>query len=124
VRASRERPPHGKCDLIVTHFFLDCLTTEEVQSLATRLRPTLSPTAIWIVSEFAIPTNLYGRLVARPLISILYSAFGLLTGLAVRTLPDHASALTTAGFTLIESRNRLAGLLVSKLWSVNPSNPA
>jgi SAM-dependent methyltransferase len=112
----------SKNDLIVTHFFLDCLTTEEIQSLATRLRPTLAPTAIWIVSEFAIPANLYGRLVARPLIAILYRAFGLLTGLAVRTLPDHHSALRAAGFTLLEHRPRLNGLLVSELWSPATSN--
>jgi SAM-dependent methyltransferase len=108
-------------DLIVTHFFLDCLTTEEIQTLATRLRPTLSPSALWIVSEFAIPPNLYGRLVARPLIAALYRVFGLLTGLAVRTLPDHPSALRAAGFTLLERRSRLAGLLVSELWSISPT---
>jgi SAM-dependent methyltransferase len=61
-------------DLVVTHFFLDCLTTDEIQSVATRLRSTLSPTALWIVSEFAIPPNWYGRLVARPLIALLYRA--------------------------------------------------
>ena len=99
--------PDRRYDLIVTHFFLDCLTTEEIQTLATRLRPTLSPSALWIVSEFAIPPNLYGRLVARPLIAALYRVFGLLTGLAVRTL--------------LERRSRLAGLLVSELWSISPT---
>jgi len=107
-------------DLIATHFFLDCLTTEEIHSLATRLSPTLSPNAFWIVSEFAIPPGWYGRLVARPLIAALYRAFALLTGLTVRTLPDHPAALRAAGFTLIERRPRLAGLLVSELWSKSP----
>jgi hypothetical protein len=114
----------SKYDVIVTHFFLDCLTTEEVQSLTTRIRPNLTPTAIWIISEFAIPPGWYGRLVARPLIGLLYRTFGLLTGLAVRTLPDHASALRVAGFTRTDRRPRLAGLLTSELWSVCPSDPA
>lgn len=123
---ARQWHPSGDLlnDLVVTHFFLDCLTTEEILSLATRLRPTLSPTALWIVSEFAIPPTWYGRLVARPLIAALYRAFGLLTGLTVRTLPDYAAALRSAGFTLLERRPRLAGLLVSELWTVHPSNPA
>ena len=112
--------PYAHPDRIVT-VKLDCLTTEEIQTLATRLRPTLSPSALWIVSEFAIPPNLYGRLVARPLIAALYRVFGLLTGLAVRTLPDHPSALRAAGFTLLERRSRLAGLLVSELWSISPT---
>jgi SAM-dependent methyltransferase len=104
-------------DLIATHFFLDCLTTREVQSLAEKLRGAVSPSAVWVVSEFAVPPGWFGRLVASPLIFALYRAFGWLTGLAVRTLPDHATALGQAGFTLKERRAWLAGLLVSERWS-------
>lgn len=111
------------CDLIATHFFLDCLTQAEVESLATRLRAAVSPSALWVVSEFAIPAGWFGRLVARPLVAILYASFGLLTGLTVRSLPNHASALRLAGFMLNERRTRLAGLLVAELWSVGPANP-
>jgi hypothetical protein len=41
----------------------------------------------------------------------------LLTGLAVHSLPDHGSALRDAGFTLLERKTRLAGLLIAELWS-------
>jgi hypothetical protein len=111
-------------DLFVTHFFLDCLTTGEVQSLATNLRRAASPSAIWLVSEFAIPPTLFGRVVARPLVSALYAAFALLTGLAIRTLPDHSSALRQSGFTLHKRRTWLAGLLVSELWSASAAKIA
>jgi hypothetical protein len=103
-------------DAVFTHFFLDCLTPEEVQSLAQRIRNAVSPSAVWVVSEFAIPPGWYGRLVARPLIWTLYRVFGWLTRLAVRTLPDHHSALSAAGFTLRNRRNWLGGLLTSELW--------
>lgn len=103
-------------DLVVTHFFLDCLTTEEVETLAWNLRESLSPGARWVVSEFAIPTNLYGRLFARPLVSALYSVFGLLTGLTVRRLPDYREALQRAGFVLTQERKWLQGLLGSEVW--------
>lgn len=115
-------PPNPPYDLIVTHFFLDCLTTAEVQSLAATLRAAASPQAVWLVSEFAIPSGWYGRLVARPLIWILYRAFALLTGLAIRTLPDHHAALRQSGFALRNQRPQLAGLLVSELWSANPNS--
>lgn len=111
------------CDLIATHFFLDCLTQPEVESLAARLRSAASPSALWVVSEFAIPAGWFGRLVARPLVAILYGSFGLLTGLTVRSLPDHASALRQAGFTLQERRIRLAGLLIAELWRASPPDP-
>jgi Methyltransferase domain len=107
-------PPY---DLIATHFFLDCLTTPEIRSLAATLRPAVSPSALWVVSEFAIPPGWRGRLFAGPLVAALYAAFGLLTGLAVRTLPDHASALQQAGFTLLHRRSRVGGLLIAELWS-------
>jgi SAM-dependent methyltransferase len=108
-------------DLIVTHFFLDCLTTEEVQSLASELRGAVALSSRWLVSEFAIPAHWYGRFVARPLLWSLYRAFGWLTGLAVRTLPDHRSALHAAGFTLQQRRTWLGGLLIAELWSAGPA---
>jgi hypothetical protein len=105
--------PH---DAIFTHFFLDCLTTAEIQSMAETFRPYLSPSAIWDVSEFAVPPGRYGRFVARPLVWCLYRVFAALTGLTVRTLPDHGLALRAAGFVLKVRQTRLAGLLVSELW--------
>jgi len=107
-------PPY---DLIATHFFLDCLTTQEVHALAAKLRPRVSDSAAWVVSEFAIPPGWAGRLIARPLLASLYFSFGLLTGLAVQALPDHQAAMRRAGFTLVERRSRLGGLLIAELWS-------
>jgi SAM-dependent methyltransferase len=105
-------------DLVVTHFFLDCLTTGEVERLAKTLHRNLAPNAIWLLSDFAVPTNLYGRVFARPLVSLLYRAFGLLTGLRIRHLPNHPSALATNGFALRARRTLLGGLLIAEKWQV------
>lgn len=114
------QPPNPPYDLIVTHFFLDCLSTAEIQSLAATLRATATPHALWLVSEFAVPPTLFGRLIASPIVHFLYRAFGLLTGLPLRQLPDHRTALSQSGFTLRKSHPRLGGLLVSELWSATP----
>lgn len=111
------QPANPPYDLVVTHFFLDCLTEDEVRSLAERLRGALSPAGLWVVSEFAVPEGAFGRWVARPAVWLLYRAFALLTGLAVRNLPDHAAALRAAGFTLRQRRSLLRGLLAAELWS-------
>lgn len=111
------QPTGGAYDLIVSHFFLDCLTAEEIRHLAAKLRDSASPDAVWIVSEFAAPEGWFGQLVARPIIAGLYAAFGLLTGLGVRSLPDHAAALGASGFVLERRRTWLGGLLVSEQWS-------
>jgi len=115
-----ENPPY---DLIVSHFVLDCLTTEEVQSLTSKLACAVSPGSLWIVSEFAVPANWFGWLVARPAVWALYRAFGWLTRLQVRGLPVHSIALRQAGFILQKRKRWLGGLLISELWSSAPAGP-
>jgi len=126
VDARQWQPPedHGY-DLVATHFFLDCLTTAEIERLAKTLRPSLVPGALWVVSEFSIPPGRFGRQVAEPLVSFLYAVFGLLTELSVRRLPDGRAALRGAGFRLVESRSLLRGLLVGELWQLRdlPDDP-
>jgi methyltransferase family protein len=107
------KPPY---DLIVTHFFLDCLTTDEVTTLARRLQASVTPGARWVVSDFAIPEGWFGRLVAQPLVTTLYGAFRLLTGLRINHLPNQSEALAAAGFTLTERQRWLGGLLVGQIW--------
>ena len=110
-------PPHSEpYDLIVTHFFLDCLTTAEVAALASRLRPVLAPQPHWLVSEFAVPQTFFGRLFAAPLVALLYRAFRVITGLRQQSLPEHARALTDSGWALDRESLHLRGLLVSQLW--------
>jgi SAM-dependent methyltransferase len=109
-------------DLIVTHFFLDCLTTEEVRTLAQEVAAAAVPGALWVVSEFSVPQGWFGRMVAQPLVASLYAAFGLLTGLRVHRLPNHGEALHSAGFVCTGKKTLLAGLLISELWrSADPS---
>jgi ubiquinone/menaquinone biosynthesis C-methylase UbiE len=117
---ARKWHPDGPCyDLVVTHFFLDCLTLAEIESLAGKIRSAVTPSAKWLISEFAIPPGRYGQLFARPLIRSLYWAFGRLTGLKISSLPEHRTALQRSGFELVGERNWLGGLLVSQLWSLN-----
>lgn len=107
--------PAGPYDLVCTHFFLDCLTTAEVQALTRVIRERM-PQGRWVVSEFAIPSG-PARWPALVFIRGLYIAFGILTGLRTRTLPDYAAALRAGGFIRIAVHTRLCGLLRSELWS-------
>lgn len=116
LRAWRPSATGARCDLVATHFFLDCLTTGEVADLIRRIRPVIAPGAHWVVSEFAIPPTAFGRMLAAPLVHALYAAFRLLTGLRVGTLPDYRQALMDSGWSLQEERRLVFGLLVSQLW--------
>jgi SAM-dependent methyltransferase len=107
----------GPYDLVVTHFFLDCLTQAELDFLVTRVASSLAPGALWLVSDFRIPTGCM-RLPALALVRGLYFAFRVLTGLRTNRLPDHASPLTRSGFIRIAHQDSFAGLLTTELWKV------
>jgi hypothetical protein len=113
-----EWEPVGSYDLIVAHFFLDCFFPQQLELLLDRVLPHALPGAQWVISEFAIPRNAFAAWLAGGVIGLLYRAFGVLTGLRVRTLPDYATALRRRGLTLGQDRRYLAGLLCSQVWSV------
>jgi SAM-dependent methyltransferase len=103
-------------DLVVTHFFLDCLSQAEVDELAKRIGSTIESGALWLVSDFAVPQTGLMRLPARLYIRGLYFAFRVLTGLRVTRLPDYDTALTRAGFKRMERKESLSGMLYTELW--------
>jgi Methyltransferase domain len=115
--------PTRTCDLVVTHFFLDCLTQPELDSLVARLTPHLAPNALWLVSDFRIPAGPM-RLPATLLVSGLYLAFRLLTGLRTAHLPNHATPLARVGFIPIAQHTSLFGLLITELWQLSASSTA
>ncbi len=109
-------PKHEKYDLVVSHFFLDCLTSEEVGALAAKIQSCLTPDARWLISEFAIPDRGVGRVIARCLVKLLYFAFGSLTGLRVRQLPKHAESLARYGFIPHKQKILFFGILRAEIW--------
>ena len=109
------RVPRAEYDCIATHFFLDCLTSEECATLALRLREHLAPGGSWIVSEFRVPRGVL-RVPAAVLIRMLYVGSRILTGLEVQHLPLYETALRAAGFDVVEEKIFLRGLLVAQVW--------
>jgi SAM-dependent methyltransferase len=110
--------PMGSYDLIVSHFFLDCFFPAQLEQLFDRLLPHAAPGARWIVSEFAIPRSRMAAPFARSLVFALYVAFGWLTRLRVRSLPDYANIFGRRGIILTRERRYLSGLLCSQVWEM------
>lgn len=111
------QPPAGRVyDLLVTHFFLDCLTESEITQLIDHLRPRFSEQTTWIISEFAIPATGLARPTSQLLIWFLYRAFRLLTGLEVQRLPRYMPILQQAGFVCEGVELFLGGILRSERW--------
>ena len=103
-------------DLVVTHFFLDCLTQVEVEELVSRLSAQLEPGTLWMVSDFGTPQVRWMRPFAAAYVRSLYLAFRILTGLRVTRLPDPQRAFDLAGFVRLERKEFLFGLVYAELW--------
>ena len=110
--------PTASYDLIVTHFFLDCFSQNDLTQLITTFSRHCQPEALWLISDFRIPTGSM-RPIARIFVRSLYFAFRILTGLRTTHLPNHATPLITAGFTRIAHHRSLAGILTTELWQAS-----
>ncbi len=111
-----EHAPSGDTDLIVAHFFFDCLTQPELDLLISRIAVHVPPDALWLISDFRVPGGAM-RVPAYLVVRALYGAFRLLTGLRVTRLPDYATPLQAAGLQRVERHLSLAGLLTTELWA-------
>ncbi|HZD78117.1 MAG TPA: class I SAM-dependent methyltransferase [Acidobacteriaceae bacterium] len=113
--------PGTPFDLVVSHFFLDCFNEAEIASLLAHVNAAVEKSALWVISDFAIPLRMPGRLMGWWIVHGLYIAFGLLTGLKTRRLPDHARVLRESGWMLEDRRELLWGVLTSERWRRSPS---
>jgi ubiquinone/menaquinone biosynthesis C-methylase UbiE len=113
--------PADYYDLIVTHYFLDCFSNQELEDVVGRLASWGMPQARWIVSDFREANGPIGRLWTRGVISGLYSAFRFATGLKVTRLPEYKAALARRGYFLRFEEDVMAGLLHSSLWEADSS---
>jgi ubiquinone/menaquinone biosynthesis C-methylase UbiE len=113
----RRFAPTGKdYDLVISHFFLDCLTDGEVTALIARLSPRMTRDAIWLVSDFAVPEKGWQRFGARMVIRSLYFAFFVLTGLQVCKMPNYAKAFDDNGFHVVEKAAYLGEMMIAEVW--------
>ena len=114
--ARKWQPGDSRYDLIVTHFFLDCFTTDELAPLIARIAAAATPDACWIVSEFRQPVRGWAAWRAKVWIAGLYRLFGWTTGLLVRQLPDYTALLEKHGFRREQAVTSEWGLLISECW--------
>ena len=105
-----------KYDLIVSHFFLDCFTPDEMSALVARIAEAACPRARWLISEFALPVAGIWRWAAVVLIRMMYLFFRVSTGLRAGCLPDYAPHLMMQGFRCVRHKSIWGGLLISQLW--------
>lgn len=104
-------------DAVVTLFFLDCFTTEELAGLIDRVQVALCEDACWLCADFALPQRGWRRWRAEIWLRGLYLFFRWQTKLTARELPPMDSLLCEAGFEPRTEVSFQSGLLRSVVFS-------
>ena len=108
--------PTDRYDLIVTHFFLDCFSTQQVGSIVAKLAQAAGPKAAWLLADFRIPEAGFARRHARAWLAVMYWFFRSFARIDARELVDPSPFLRAEGFTLERQQLFRLGMLKSQLW--------
>ncbi len=108
--------PPGEFDLIVTNFFLDCFLADQLADVISKLGKCATPDAQWLLAYFEIAPTPLAALRGRVIIGMLYTFFGIVTGLHARALIPPEQDLEKAGFSLRRRQTHDCGLLKSEWW--------
>ncbi len=111
------KAPTQQFDLIVTHFFLDCFTPEQLEPLIAKLAASARPKAQWLLADFQEPSSGWEKWRARWILASMYGFFRIATRLPARRLTPPDKYLECNGFQLKERQVSELGLLRSDWWA-------
>lgn len=117
-------PPVANCDLIVTHFFLDCFPPALLDAVVERLASAASPTARWLLADFQEAPHGWRRGRSRLLLAAMYVVFRWATRLPASKLTPPDAALRARGFTLRARRTYNQDMIRSDWWERSPAGIA
>jgi ubiquinone/menaquinone biosynthesis C-methylase UbiE len=109
-------PEENAYELIVTHFFLDCFTEDEIAIVVAKLARAATAGAIWLLADFSVPRRSVAKIHAQIWLRVMYRFFRMTTGITGRELTDASEFLRTHGFRPATRNLRQFGLIKSELW--------
>lgn len=105
-------------DAVVTCFFLDCFTHEQVSGIITKISQSLRPNALWLWSDFALPPRGLPRMRAQIWLTTLYAFFRWQTKLSARELSATESLIQQRGFHKIAETTYQWGLIRNAVYRI------
>lgn len=103
-------------DLIVTHFFLDCFRSDQLERLIPALARAATLDAEWLLADFQLPPTGWRRFRARIIHGMMYAFFRAVTALPAKHLTCPDPWLVANGFVLRDRRLSEWGLLHTDRW--------
>jgi SAM-dependent methyltransferase len=117
VVATHEQVPAKHYEAIVLFYFLDLFDEGSLPSVLAQLKQHTTNSALWLVSDFV-----GDRLWQRMLLAVMYTFFGIATGLTTTRLPNWRANLHRAGLRPIDSQTFGAGFMTASVWFVQTAN--
>jgi ubiquinone/menaquinone biosynthesis C-methylase UbiE len=116
--------PSHAYDLIVTNCFLDCFGPEQLPQVITDLSTCATDSAIWLITDFAIPQNGWPKWRAKAVLHAAYMFFRITTNIRAKAICPPDRLVAEAGFELKGRIEADAGLLYSAMWqrTKNPNH--
>ena len=105
--------PIDSYDIVVSQFFLDCFTDDQVKELVARLSLTLKPGGYLCYADFAYPNRQPMKSISKIVLPTLYRFFRLTAGLSTNHLPQ---VNLSDSLDLLEREVWLQGFIVSETW--------
>jgi tRNA (cmo5U34)-methyltransferase len=109
-------PNNQKFDLIITPYFLDCLSEGELSLVMAKLHAQLTVEGTWYFTDFNIPKDKTLNFIFKNIIQLLYRILNLFCDMGVNHLPDFNNEFCKYKFTLLHEEYFIGGLLVSRIY--------
>lgn len=90
--------PDKDYDAVLTHFYLDLFSDDQLPDLIAKIKMKLANNALWLVTDFETHTMLQ-----RVKVRLMYLFFRMMTGLKTQALPKWYNTLTNAGCIALKS---------------------
>jgi ubiquinone/menaquinone biosynthesis C-methylase UbiE len=103
-------------DLVVTNFFLDCFSAEELPRVIANINAALAPQGRWLLADFSVPPAGWRRLRAQLVLALAYGFFRRATGISANRVIVPDDELRRVGFELRQREEFNHGLLHADLW--------
>ena len=113
------RPTASQYDLIVTAFFLDCFSRQELPSLLEQWLDGVRSGGVLYFVDFVQPRSGWRRSRAAGYLAIMHRVFRWQTGLPNRSLVDLIAVLDERPISLIKSTRHNHEMIVSRLYRVD-----
>ncbi len=112
-------PSNSKFDLVITNYYLDLYSSDELIYQIESISKYLSKNAKWLFTDFHLPLTSIKNFLFQYVIVLLYLPFRLLVGLKINHLPNFDEGFRQNGIVELQSRKSLFGLLQTKLLQRN-----